>query len=55
MNNSKNSYQYGCPEGIWKGRLDGKQWGGETNIRLYFTDLDSGNKYWFSTFHKDEY
>lgn len=50
-----NNYQYGCPEGKWRGQLDGKEWGKKANIRLYFTDLESGDKYWFSTFFNNNY
>ena len=44
-----------CPEGVWTARLDQKLWGKAANLRLYFTDVATGNKYWFSVFHTYQY
>lgn len=50
-----NTYQLGCPEGSWNGRLDHKAWGRHCNLSLLFTDLDSGARYCFSVFANDRY
>ena len=48
-------YEFSCPEGEWIGRLDVKQWGKNKNLTLYFTDEDTGERYWFSVFWREAY
>ncbi len=48
-------YQFGCPVGIWVASLDHKGWGKSSNLILYLSDLDTGQKYWFSVFHGNGY
>jgi len=43
-------YAFGCPEGTWHARLDGRRWGKSANLMLYFTDTSTNEKYWFSVF-----
>jgi hypothetical protein len=48
-------YEYGCPDGTWTGRLDERAWGKSANLILYFSDIESGQKYWLSVFWGDGY
>jgi len=48
-------YTFDCPDGVWTGTLDHKAWGKTLNLILYFTDQDTGAKYWFSVFHGERY
>jgi hypothetical protein len=48
-------YELDCPEGGWTGRLDLKAWGKSKNLILYFSDVATGRKYWFSVFHPNGY
>ena len=43
-------YKFGCPIGEWGAQLDGKKWGNASNIVLYFTRIDTGEKFWLSAF-----
>ena len=38
-------YEYGCSDGILRGRLDQRTWGKSANLIMYFSDIDSGKKY----------
>lgn len=49
------AYSFGAPNGTWQGRLDNKGWGKSTNLILYFADVASGEKWWFSVWHADNY
>jgi hypothetical protein len=49
------SWQLDCPEGTWIGRLDGKEWGKSSNLKLYFTDEATGERYWFSVWFNNSY
>lgn len=49
------TWQFGCPEGTWTGRLDKKAWGKGSNLILYFTAEATGAQYWFSVWHLDGY
>ncbi|HUE05024.1 MAG TPA: hypothetical protein VMR62_36075 [Bryobacteraceae bacterium] len=50
-------YTFGCPEGKWTAQLDNKAWGkGRVqNLILYFSEVGSGQKYWFSVFWPNGY
>jgi hypothetical protein len=48
-------YEHGCPEGSWSGRLEQKAWGKSKNLILYFSEVATGRKYWFSVFHANGY
>jgi len=48
-------YQFGCPEGTWTAQLDHKAWGQSRNLILYFSDVNTGKKHWFSVFHANDY
>ncbi len=48
-------YEFSCPDGEWTGRLDVKQWGNDKNLTLYFTDVSTGERYWFSVFSHEAY
>jgi hypothetical protein len=49
------TWQFDCPEGTWIGRLDRKEWGKSTNLRLYFTDVVNEARYWLSVWHLNSY
>jgi len=56
----ENSADYGfdCPEGKWTARLDDKASGrGKkvANLILYFSQIGTDNKYWFSVFWDNGY
>jgi hypothetical protein len=51
----RDAWTFGCPEGTWTGRLDQKAWGNATNLMVYFTDTATGEKYWFSVWHRNSY
>lgn len=52
----KEDYQLGCPSGVWLARLDYKDWGKSHGAdRLFFTDLNTQNKYFFSVFGTNDY
>lgn len=46
-------YEFGCPRGVWYARLDRKAWGDRQNLRLSFTDLETGQKRFLSVFWSD--
>ena len=48
-------YAFGCPDGEWTATLDHKAWGKNLNLILYFTEQESGAKYWLSVFHTNGY
>jgi hypothetical protein len=48
-------YEYGCPVGTWKARFDFKEWGQKGNLRLFFTDLESGGRHFLCTFWDKSY
>jgi hypothetical protein len=48
-------YEFGCPSDEWKGRLEHKAWGKRGNLILYFTDEDTGQKWWLSVFWTNAY
>ena len=48
-------YDFGCPDGEWVGRLDNKQWGNSKNLVLYFTNEDTGERFWLSVFWNNDY
>jgi hypothetical protein len=48
-------YTFGCPDGEWTATLDHKAWGKTRNLILYFTEQETGAKYWLSVFHNDRY
>lgn len=50
-------YAFGCPEGKWTARLDNTSWGrGKVgNLILYFSEIGTDNKYWFSVFWGNGY
>ncbi len=48
-------YTFGCPEGTWLGRLDKRGWGKSANLILYFTHVETGDKYWFSLYFNTDY
>jgi hypothetical protein len=48
-------YEFGAPDGAWTARLDHKAWGKSSNLILYFTNLGTGQKHWFSVFWADGY
>ena len=51
MQETENSgYVFGCPVGTWTATLDAKEWGKSgrgTQLKLYFTDTESQEKWWF--------
>jgi hypothetical protein len=51
----KGNYKFGCPEGTWHGRLDHRCWGKSANLLLYFTNMDTQEKYWFSVYFNTDY
>jgi hypothetical protein len=54
-NHDPDNYTFGCPDGTWTGRLDHKEWGKSKNLRLFFTDLATGERYTFGVFHGEKY
>ena len=48
-------YAFGAPEGEWTGRLDYLRWGRKSNLICYFTDVDTGGKYFLSGFQREGY
>ena len=48
-------YKYDAPEGEWIGRLDTRAWGKSLNLLLYFTDINTGEKYRLSVFSRNSY
>ena len=50
-------YTFGCPEGQWIAQLDNKAWGkGKVqNLILYFSEVGTNKKYWFSVFWANGY
>lgn len=52
-------YALTAPEGEWTARLDYLRWGGKSNnvpnLLCYFTDQDTGEKYFFSGFKDSDY
>lgn len=48
-------YTFGCPEGTWTARLDKKAWGKSKNLILYFSEVGTEHKYWFSVFWQNGY
>lgn len=50
-------YTFGCPEGKWSARLDNKAWGkGKAqNLILYFSEIGTDQKFWFSVFWNKNY
>jgi len=48
-------YQFDCPEGEWTARLDNKAWGRSANLILYFSEIGTDKKYWFSVFGSKNY
>jgi hypothetical protein len=48
-------YVADCPAATWRGRLDFRVWGKSANLFLYFTDLDTGQKWRLSVWHRDGY
>src|SRR5277367_6010175 len=51
----RDTWEFGCPEGTWTGRVDQKAWGKSQNLILYFTDEATGARYWFSVFSRNDY
>lgn len=49
------AYQFEVPFGTWRARLDHKAWGKSKNLILYFTELETGEKYGLSVFWRDGY
>lgn len=49
------AYTFGCPEGSWPGRLDLKEWGRNGNLQLYFTHLETDERYVFGVFFNNLY
>lgn len=44
-------YVFGSPVGTWTATLDAKEWGKSgrgTQLKLYFTNTESQEKWWFS-------
>ncbi len=48
-------YSFAAPEGEWTAQLDYLRWGKSSNLLCYFTDLDTGEKYFFSAFNDAGY
>ena len=48
-------YATDCPAATWRGRLDFRVWGKSSNLFVYFTDLDTGQKWRLSVWHRDSY
>ena len=48
-------YKYDAPEGEWIGRLDTRAWGKSQNLLLYFTDINTAEKYRLSVFSRNSY
>ncbi|HXM42497.1 MAG TPA: hypothetical protein VN924_14685 [Bryobacteraceae bacterium] len=46
-----------CPEGKWTAQLDNKAWIKDRtqNLILYFSEVGTGQKYWFSVFWPNGY
>jgi hypothetical protein len=55
----REAYAFGAPEGVWTARLDYLQWGRKANnvpnLLCYFTDVETGKRYFFSAFKSDGY
>ena len=53
------AYAFGAPEGEWTGRLDYLRWGKKANhvpnLLCYFTDVQTGQRYFFSAFKSAGY
>jgi hypothetical protein len=49
------AYAVDCPAATWRGRLDFRVWGKSTNLFLYFTDLDTEQKWRLSVWQRDLY
>ena len=49
------NYKFGCPEGTWRGRLDHRCRGKCANLRLYFTNMETQEKYWFPVCFNADY
>ena len=45
-------YDFDCPVGVWRARLDAKAWGKRRNILLYFSELEPQRKYCLSVFNE---
>jgi hypothetical protein len=52
---NRDEYELDCPEGNWTARLDAKAWGKSANLILYFSDVETGRKYWLSVFFETGY
>ena len=49
------AYAADCPAATWRGRLDFRVWGKSSNLFLYFTDLDTEQKWRLSVWQRDDY
>jgi hypothetical protein len=49
------NYTYNAPEGHWTGRFDDRAWGKSRNLLVYFTDVDTNQKYRLSVFANNNY
>ncbi len=52
---NRREWAFGCPDGTWTGRLDQKAWGHSQNLMLYFSNTETGEKFWFSVFSRNRY
>lgn len=48
-------YTFGCPVGTWTASIDFKVWGRSKNLALFVTDTATGEKWWLSVFHLNDY
>lgn len=56
MDNDRSAYRFDCPDGTWRAQLDDKAFGKKAgNLKLYFTDLETGERYLLSTFWNQSY
>lgn len=54
--NDRSAYRFDCPDGTWRARLDDKVFGKKAgNLKLYFTDIKTGERYMLSTFWNQSY
>jgi hypothetical protein len=52
---NSDAYELDCPDGTWTARLDAKAWGKSANLILYFSETETGRKYWLSVFFDNGY
>jgi hypothetical protein len=48
-------YTFLCRVGVWRARLDGKAWGKQRTILLYFTEEETGTRYCLAVFNTSYY